>query len=665
MRAFVQRGVFVLLALLAARGDGLRGQWKIVAPNLFPGGGWTFFGALHVKDGIIWAGVNSMMCSRDTGKSWQPSSFTGVICDINFFDTSIGVIGAHDGVYLTSDGAKTWRNLLSGSWIRSVAFGSSVNVVYALGAADSLYATTNMGLSWRRTGFGRSEATTFTLDKAGTIYVFSFRRIGVGLGGWINSSTDLGQTWTSNGNLIDGDSYTLIRDSCDTHWLYLANEDYAQTNDNLSQIFVSTNAGASWQAGFTAPIGVIAGSISAGARAIYAGTMDSDGVLCSLDRGRTWRRIGGPSVGWDVRNIVAFDDSTVFGIDKSGSIWAWFDSGEFARNGAYTFTVSPDHLFSSDSIFLCQSSSTKTFIRSWECAPSKIISERIIGGDSEDYRIAKRVGFVSGYDSLEVTFTPSDSGKRTAQYELTLDNGMTIPIPLLGYGIPSVPLSLSSSNETSDTLGGSIFVPISISGLARPENIDLVLHYDPMLVYDSSVDPSNIKLDIPGEQWPGRSKLHIAQAASGVIAGYAHFTVFADSGAKPQVTFDSLTVLSAVSPCEYTLPAAVTSTITPPAGCGTPFLSHYLQSGQIPTFGIRPNPTTGDVELTSSLNLGDASVEMYDILGMKRGSIAVTLAKDAPAHLTLPQAPTLGAGMYYLRVKSAAGVTNLRVVVAR
>jgi hypothetical protein len=329
---------------------------------------------------------------------------------------------------------------------------------------------------------------------------------------------------------------------------------------------------------------------------------------------------------------------------------------------SFSYALSANQLFSRDSLRHCENPVfAKLFITSAGCPLPKILSETISGSDSADYEIAQFVRSISGYDSLEISFSPSDSGARIAQYQLTLDNGTTITIPLLGYGIPSVPLNMSSANEATNTVGGDVSVPITITGLTHPENINLTLHYDTTLQYQGFFDPSNVKLDIPGQQWPGRSKLNIASAQSGVVAGYARFTVFADSTVKPQVTFDSLDVLSATSPCEYTLPSAVTSTITPPSGCGTTILSQVLQSGQIPTFTIRPNPTMGDAELTSSLDLGDAEVEIYDMLGIKRADITVTLAKDTPAHISLPDA----AGIYYLRIKSAAGISSMSVIVAK
>ena len=140
MKAFVQRSVFVLLALLAARGDGLRGQWKIVAPNLFRYGGGDAFAAMHVKDGIVWAGVDTLWFSSDTGKTWKQSRFTQRVYDINFFNTNIGVVGAADGVYLTSDGGQTWGNvLLSDTFpITSIAFGRTDSVIYALNAGATV-----------------------------------------------------------------------------------------------------------------------------------------------------------------------------------------------------------------------------------------------------------------------------------------------------------------------------------------------------------------------------------------------------------------------------------------------------------------------------------------------------------------------------------------------
>ncbi len=319
-------------------------------------------------------------------------------------------------------------------------------------------------------------------------------------------------------------------------------------------------------------------------------------------------------------------------------------------------SASPDTLFATDSISCDSITRSALFSRSG-CSPPSVSSWSVIGADSASFRASNL-----SLDSIQVTLYGTKQGDQSAKLVLNLDNGSSDTVSLSG-NVNIIPenLSFATQNVQTDTLGATVSVPITIIGLNQPENVDLVLHYDSVLLYQGSFNAANVKLDIPGEQWPGRSELNIPNAQSGVVAGYARFTVFADSGAKPQVTFDSLDVLSASSPCEYTLPALVTSIITPPSGCGTEILSQFLQDSTIPTFSIHPNPTMGDVELTSSLDLGNAEVEIYDVLGVQRADLTVTLSKDAPAVFSLPNA----AGIYYLRIHSVVGVRSMSVVVAK
>lgn len=656
MRAFVQRGVFVLLALFAAREDGLRGQWKIVASAL----GGTSAETMAYCDGVLWAGGTGVWHSSDSGKTWRSSNFSGAAHDIHFLDRTTGLVAGDGGVFLTHDGGQTWRNILVLNKAYQVAFNGSARVIHALEHPNgTMYTSFDSGSTWTRANVsGSGWGLGFAVATDGSLYMVwcDFDA----LVGTVSSSTDLGRTWPIRSTQFDGDAYSISVDSCDPKRICIANENCESAGDMMSHLRVSTDAGTTWQTTASLGSSEFSGTLATCSHTIYTGT-STQGIKQSTDRGMTWRNIGGPPIGQDTRLIAAINDSVLLSVDRNGNVWRTDNSGGFSRaaSSPSSFAASPAKIFSSDTIS-CDSVSRSVFFSRSGCPPVFITKWLIVGTNSGSYKASNLSN-----DSILITLYGTKQGNQNAELLFILSNGSNDTVNLAGYVIPSVPLSLSSSNETSDTLGGSVFVPITITGLTRPEDIDLVLHYDPTLAYNSSTDAANTKLDIPGEQWPGRSKLHIAQAVSGVVAGYAHFTVFADSGAKTQVTFDSLTVLSAVSPCEYTLPNAVTSTITPPSGCGTAMLSQYLQSGQIPNFSIRPNPTTGNVELTSSLNLGDASVEVYDMLGTKRGAFAVTLAKDAPAHLTLPQAPTLGAGIYYLRVRSVAGVTSLRVVVAR
>src|SRR5205085_10125244 len=122
---------------------------------------------------------------------------------------------------------------------------------------------------------------------------------------------------------------------------------------------------------------------------------------------------------------------------------------------------------------------------------------------------------------------------------------------LQGVGIGVVPhqLSILTTDQATDTIAGSVDVPITIHGLDHAEDVELVLHYDNGLTYDSSFS-STTSLDMPNEQWTNRSKLHITQAKPDTILGYARFNTFGDS-MQSYVTFDSVMVLTGITPCQY------------------------------------------------------------------------------------------------------------------
>ncbi len=219
-------------------------------------------------------------------------------------------------------------------------------------------------------------------------------------------------------------------------------------------------------------------------------------------------------------------------------------------------------------------------------------------------------------------------------------------------------LSFATDNVHTDTLGGTVSVPIVINGLIHSENVELILNYAGTLDYLGSFSPSGVKLDIPGEQWPGRSELQVNGALSGVVAGYAEFNVFNDSSAIANATFDSLNILTPITSCEYAFPVPGTDTITTISGCGITMLSKWLYLGQEPIFNIWPNPASGSVWISSSDDLGDATITIYDMLGTQRSEIERSIQKGNPIELMLPGAD----GVYNILVKSSAGVSSVRVI---
>lgn len=216
-------------------------------------------------------------------------------------------------------------------------------------------------------------------------------------------------------------------------------------------------------------------------------------------------------------------------------------------------------------------------------------------------------------------------------------------------------LSIQTADKQSDTIGGSVAVPIGINGIISPIDVELVMHYDPQLIYNGTFGAGNVKLDIAGQSWIGRSRIHIPNANSSGILAYSYFDIYNDSSKKTSVTFDSVIF------CMNYLSAAASSTITPPAGCVADILTRFIRNSTMPQFGIMPNPASGVIAITSSRDLGEANVAIYDMLGTKHVEKKLRLGKNAPARLDL----TLPSGVYSVQVRSLAGTYDLRVVVSR
>jgi hypothetical protein len=81
----------------------------------------------------------------------------------------------------------------------------------------------------------------------------------------------------------------------------------------------------------------------------------------------------------------------------------------------------------------------------------------------------------------------------------------------------------------------------------------------------------------------------------------------------------------------------------------------------LPTLRIVPNPTSGEISITSSGDLGAVNVAVYDMLGAKQNESIATMQKNSPTKIMLPAAN----GMYNVRVRSGERTFDLRVVVSR
>ena len=216
-------------------------------------------------------------------------------------------------------------------------------------------------------------------------------------------------------------------------------------------------------------------------------------------------------------------------------------------------------------------------------------------------------------------------------------------------------ISIQTKDQQTDTIGGSVAVPISLNGIGSPIDAELTVHYNSLLDYKGTYSTNNVKLDIPGESWSGRSRVRIPGANSSGILAYSYFDVYGVTTMSTDVTFDSVIF------CMNYLSAKATSTITPNSSCSTNILSRFMRDSTFPQLSIMPNPTNGDISISSSQDLGAVNVQIFDMLGVKRIEKSVILHKEIPAKILL----TLMNGIYSIRVVSSNKIQDLIVVINR
>jgi photosystem II stability/assembly factor-like uncharacterized protein len=216
-------------------------------------------------------------------------------------------------------------------------------------------------------------------------------------------------------------------------------------------------------------------------------------------------------------------------------------------------------------------------------------------------------------------------------------------------------IALQTADQKTDTLGGSVSVPIRLNGISSPVEAELVVHYDPDLIYKGTYSLSNMQLDIPGQSWPGRSKIHITGATSTGILANSLFDVYSDSSKLFSVRFDSLTI------CRKSSPASAKSIITPVSGCGADVLTKFMRTNTFPEFRILPNPSGGNISIISSADLGEAVIKIYDLTGVKRVDMNVTLLKDRQEKINT----ILPSGLYHLQIHTSGKTFHLQFVVSR
>ncbi|MFH1888487.1 MAG: hypothetical protein ABH806_00185 [Candidatus Omnitrophota bacterium] len=240
-------------------------------------------------------------------------------------------IGAHNGIFKTSNGGAGWRNILS-----LKGRNHQINFLsFNLGYRNSLYAATGNGLfysfddgeTWKKIFRGKNY-----LESECTCVVALSNLIYLGTKGGLFISKDKGRTWHKDkGVLGNSPILAIVYNAKDAAYIYAA---------CLSGVFISGNLGQSWERIFAA---LVIGDVSEKKEAaeerdddeerslgvrhiacdphnlncLYLAT--SRGVHKSCDRGRSWEQFPGDGLlNKEVKFLLFSNNGDFYAVSKSG-----------------------------------------------------------------------------------------------------------------------------------------------------------------------------------------------------------------------------------------------------------------------------------------------------------------------------------------------------------
>jgi photosystem II stability/assembly factor-like uncharacterized protein len=623
-------------------------------------------GCISYSSGVLWAGIKDVYMSSDFGSSWQkrsPSLAPGDnVIHITFYDSQTGLVCSYSGsVFITKDQGMTWRELRRVSRPTSAAFLGSVDniLISSLSSPSEIQSTRDGGVTWIKATPGTYIPDIKPLIGSSAVALVGYTPLSGTAEIHLMKTNDYGVTWTEMPGKVDFDTYSFDVDPCDPNYIYVVNEDGTTSRDGFAQIFYSSDAGNSWTPlnphSVSNGSAYYSGSVWLTGKAVFVQTV-VEGVLRSTDRGTSWKNIGGPSAPFDTRLVCAPNANLVFAVDANGSIWRTDNSGgdSLTIGSPYeALMTSPPRLFTTDTLLNCDTPVVSMArLRGGICKFPKILWERLTGPDSLDYKIVQSMGdSLRGNDSVSISFHPNASGARQGFYIIYLEDGTQISIPLEGFGKSPKSLQPLTASASTDTIGGWVQVPIEIKGLDKKQIVTLVLHYDPSLIYIGSYANDGTPIDLTGEGWQGRSKLSIDSTIIRLdsASGFAYFTVYPSEGPCPQVSLDSLNVISPTAPCEYFYGNGAAAEICPPAGCGIMILTNYLLHGEIPNIMLYPNPVANELNIISRRSEERTVISILDSKGGELIRRDESLKKGEPVKINIA---SLGSGVYFLRVVS-------------
>lgn len=218
--------------------------------------------------------------------------------------------------------------------------------------------------------------------------------------------------------------------------------------------------------------------------------------------------------------------------------------------------------------------------------------------------------------------------------------------------------AVSSKKIINNTFGATINLPIFLKKNGTMPSLEMVMHYPiSFLSYQRSTTPSGKKIDIPGQQWAGRTKLHFdaadLTAVSDSLIGFCNFTWNPIENECSDIIFDSLDAVIPDDPC--TGAVRITSSTTVAKGligtsisCGKADVTDHTMLQQEELI-FSPNPAKEFGSLMSKTYSGKLDIKFINTLGVKLKEQSIEVSSGIPVPLSLE---FLSDGVYYIQISS-------------
>lgn len=446
------RFVLYLLLLLVAgvTAHAQQPQWRLLAQNIMKTSRNTAFapaeyGSIKAKDSVILAGWANLVLSTDYGATWTTLTtppIGGWIGDVDIWDVDHFAFVTRDrGAFYTTDRGNTWNNLASSTGGHSILYDF---------APDRFILYADMGVVTKIT-LGSSPIRNNT-GSWGYITVAADSTYRISAGGSFYYSTDHGVSWIKTATGVNyQDCNTSISDQTDPNIHIVINENWAFRNPVFSQMFRTTDNGATWNLCYKVSLGPftdLKGNSTRGCHDYFVG-QESNGILRSSDQGVTWTPMVSPVSAVDSHNIFAVDDSLLYVIDTLGSIWGTAAPGTSSGLG-----IQGQHLFKPFSLSICDTPIYNYFVLSPStCRPKWAVSAEIDGQDISSYLLLKQPTVPPpDHDTIYVRFNPVSVGAKHGRVKLTLNDGSITYIDLDGSVSPPTLDTKPSRLFTDDTI---------------------------------------------------------------------------------------------------------------------------------------------------------------------------------------------------------------------